>query len=174
MDVNGSYLYKKYRTLTKAGEVTKPPQPSPSLSGWRAINSNNLNIVGPRNSTVISDKLFNIKLIILHSVVCHTGLVYTYLASHVGHSSEQDAFRTLTRGYNLWQDWSNYSEHRASRILSCALLNKAIDEGWIVLHIDAYWIRSKIGDCLFSCFWMCCWVCSMCVNHNNVTITKML
>ena len=28
--------------------------------------------------------------------------MYTYLAGHVGHSSEQGAFRALTRGYNLW------------------------------------------------------------------------
>ena len=29
--------------------------------------------------------------------------MYTYLAGHVGHNSEQDAFRALTRGYNLWE-----------------------------------------------------------------------
>jgi len=32
----------------------------------------------------------------------HTGVVYTYLAGHVGRSSEQGAFRALARGCNLW------------------------------------------------------------------------
>lgn len=30
------------------------------------------------------------------------GLVYAYLAGHVGHVGDQGAFRALTRGYNHW------------------------------------------------------------------------
>lgn len=35
---------------------------------------------------------------------CHffTGLVYTYLAGHVGRVSDHGAFRALSRGYNHW------------------------------------------------------------------------
>ena len=32
----------------------------------------------------------------------HIGLVYTYLAGHVGHTSGLGAFRALTRGYTHW------------------------------------------------------------------------
>ena len=32
----------------------------------------------------------------------HIGLVYTYLAGHVGHTGGQGAFRALTRGYTHW------------------------------------------------------------------------
>jgi len=34
---------------------------------------------------------------------CCIGLVYNYLAGHVGHSTDdQGAFRALSRGYNQW------------------------------------------------------------------------
>lgn len=32
----------------------------------------------------------------------HVGLVYTYLAGHVGHKGDQGAFTALTRGYTYW------------------------------------------------------------------------
>ena len=32
----------------------------------------------------------------------HIGLVYTYLAGHVGHTGDQGVFRALTRGYTHW------------------------------------------------------------------------
>ena len=32
----------------------------------------------------------------------HVGLVYTYLAGHVGRLGEEGAFRTLARGYTHW------------------------------------------------------------------------
>lgn len=34
--------------------------------------------------------------------VYYIGLVYTYLAGHVGHFGDQGAFRALTRGYTHW------------------------------------------------------------------------
>ena len=35
-------------------------------------------------------------------LICHSGLVYTYLAGHVGHTRDQGAFRALARGYTHW------------------------------------------------------------------------
>lgn len=32
----------------------------------------------------------------------HQGLVYTYLAGHVGHMGDHGAFRSLARGYTHW------------------------------------------------------------------------
>ena len=61
VDIDESYLYKKYRILTEAGgKVAKPLQPSPPLSGWRAINSNNSNTVVHHIPTVTSGKLYSI------------------------------------------------------------------------------------------------------------------
>ena len=37
-----------------------------------------------------------------HMVFFLLGLVYTYLAGHVGRMGEQGAFRALTRGYTHW------------------------------------------------------------------------
>ena len=33
---------------------------------------------------------------------CYVGLVYTYLAGHVGRTGDQGAFRALARGYTHW------------------------------------------------------------------------
>ena len=38
VDVDGSYLYRKYKALTEAGhEVARPPRPSLPISGWRSV-----------------------------------------------------------------------------------------------------------------------------------------
>lgn len=36
------------------------------------------------------------------STSLYIGLVYTYLAGHVGHAGENGAFRALSRGYTHW------------------------------------------------------------------------
>ena len=35
-------------------------------------------------------------------LIRHAGLVYTYLAGHVGHTRHQGSFRALARGYTHW------------------------------------------------------------------------
>ena len=42
VDVDGSYLYRKYKTLSDAGEnVLLPSIPPPPISGWTAMTSEN-------------------------------------------------------------------------------------------------------------------------------------
>ena len=38
----------------------------------------------------------------VYQCLSSTGLVYTYLAGHVGRVSDHGAFRALSRGYNHW------------------------------------------------------------------------
>ena len=41
VDVDGSYLYRKYKILTDAGErVSLSSLPPPPLSGWTIMNEN--------------------------------------------------------------------------------------------------------------------------------------
>jgi len=58
VDVDGSYLYRKYRLITEAeGKDSEPLQPSPPLSGWRVINIDSFNTIGTSVPTVKSGKL---------------------------------------------------------------------------------------------------------------------
>ena len=42
VDVDGSYLYRKYKLLCDAGEnVSLPPAPPPPISGWTTMTSEN-------------------------------------------------------------------------------------------------------------------------------------
>ena len=48
VDVDGSYLYRKYKTLTEAGEsVALPSCPPPPLSGWVSVKDDSYQIVAP-------------------------------------------------------------------------------------------------------------------------------
>ena len=39
IDVDGSYIYKKFKTLIEGGlQVASLPCPTPPISGWRAVN----------------------------------------------------------------------------------------------------------------------------------------
>ncbi|KAL5493382.1 hypothetical protein EMCRGX_G014558 [Ephydatia muelleri] len=53
VDVDGSYLYKKYKTLTDAGHVLAPlTAPPPPPSGWVTVSSENYTQVAPDIPTV--------------------------------------------------------------------------------------------------------------------------
>ena len=39
---------------------------------------------------------------VINGLFCCVGLVYTYLAGHVGRTGDQGAFRALARGYTHW------------------------------------------------------------------------
>ena len=48
VDVDGSYLYRKYKTLTKAGEkVSLPSVPLPPISGWTTMSDENYMSLAP-------------------------------------------------------------------------------------------------------------------------------
>ena len=41
VDVDGSYIYRKYQCLVESGEnVTQPNHPGPPPSGWKVVNKN--------------------------------------------------------------------------------------------------------------------------------------
>ncbi len=46
IDVDGSYLYKKYKALNESGkQVSLPSIPSPPLTGWTIVTSENFQSV---------------------------------------------------------------------------------------------------------------------------------
>jgi len=48
LDVDGSYLYQKYRSLAEIGKnVKRPDCPSKPLRGWRAINKDSYQNIAP-------------------------------------------------------------------------------------------------------------------------------
>ena len=100
VDVDGSYLYKKHKTLTEAGHRLAPlTPPAPPPSGWVTVSSENYLQVAPDLPTVTAGQ-YTIKRISALSL--YTGVVYTYLAGHVGRSGDEGAFQALTRGYIHW------------------------------------------------------------------------
>ena len=47
-DIDGSFVYKKYRSLVRDGKhVLTPSVPSCPLSGWRAVNKDSYQRAGP-------------------------------------------------------------------------------------------------------------------------------
>ena len=53
VDVDGSYLYKKYKMLTDAGHVIAPlTAPPPPPSGWVTVSSENYTQVAPDIPTI--------------------------------------------------------------------------------------------------------------------------
>ena len=48
VDVDGSYVYRKYKSLVDAGECfALPPCPSPPLSGWKVVTEENHLTIAP-------------------------------------------------------------------------------------------------------------------------------
>ena len=48
VDVDGSYLYRKYQRLTESGkDVAHPDYPSPPPSGWKVVNENTYKDIAP-------------------------------------------------------------------------------------------------------------------------------
>ena len=45
VDVDGSYIYRKYQRLVESGEnVTQPDHPGPPPSGWKVVNERSCTI----------------------------------------------------------------------------------------------------------------------------------
>ena len=56
-DIDGSFVYKKYRSLVRDGKhVLTPSVPSCPLSGWRAVNKDSYQRVGPTIPFVTSGR----------------------------------------------------------------------------------------------------------------------
>lgn len=48
VDVDGSYLYRKYKTLSDAGKhVSIPSIPPPPITGWTVMNGENYQSLAP-------------------------------------------------------------------------------------------------------------------------------
>ena len=63
VDVDGSYLYKKYRSLVDAGQqVSLPAYPSPPISGWKSVTDVTHQAIAPSIPAVISGGASNIIL----------------------------------------------------------------------------------------------------------------
>ena len=81
----------------------------------------------------------------------NVGLVYTYLAGHVGHFGEEGAFRApgawiCTLGF--WTGTGVASECQ-SILLSYQMYHITIDEGWHIQSLYAPWKRGRCGYYLF-------------------------
>lgn len=89
-------------------------------------------------------KLENHFLLMLTSCkyfVMYSGLVYTYLAGHVGHQETEGAFRALTQGYKHWasgrlQQLENNPEYCHIRSTVKASMKPAIYHVYILLRRD--------------------------------------
>ncbi len=117
IDVDGSYLYKKYKALNESGkQVSLPSIPSPPLTGWTIVTSENFQSVAAFVPRVSHGKFYkelmsvipykaNLRILLLIFITFShpfLGLLYTYLAGHVGLIGDQGAFRALSRGYTHW------------------------------------------------------------------------
>ena len=105
VDVDGSYLYRKYKFLTETGvNVARPVCPSPPITGWVFVTEENYQVISPSLLAVTPGRPKNVvnEPRLLLSICADVGLLYTYLAGHVGRVGDQGAFRALTRGYTHW------------------------------------------------------------------------
>eukprot|EP00731_Ephydatia_muelleri_P024343 Em0016g614a len=136
VDVDGSYLYKKYKTLTDAGHVLAPlTAPPPPPSGWVTVSSENYTQVAPDIPTVT------------------VGLVYTYLAGHVGRTRDEGAFRALTRGYAHWASGrleklsvnTNNPKYCHIRAAMKPLMKTGVYHAYLLLESDAEGLASILA-----------------------------
>ena len=93
--------------LTEAGEsVALPTSPSPPISGWKIITEENHRTIVlsvpcvtpgmPARTIIFTISIFDF--------MNYVGLVYTYLAGHVGHTGEEGALLVATIT-GLLVDW---------------------------------------------------------------------
>lgn len=84
--------------LTEAGEsVALPTSPSPPISGITEENHRTIALSVPHVTPGRPARTI-IFTISIFDFMNYVGLVYTYLAGHVGHTGEEGAFRALARG----------------------------------------------------------------------------
>ena len=82
-----------------------------------------------------------------NSYCTFTGLVYTYLAGHVGRSSDQGAFRALTRGYAHWASGkldnleinTNNPKYCHIRAIMKPSMNTGLYNVYLLLESDQDW-----------------------------------
>ena len=104
VDVDGSYIYRKYKSLTESGVQVELPLNPPSTSLWlESCKTKQFSV----NCFIHSSSYLRFaKLSMISSnvqvVSISTGLLYTYLAGHVGRNGSEGAFRALSCGYMHW------------------------------------------------------------------------
>ena len=55
MDVDGSYVYRKYKSLAESGvQVELPINPPPPISGWIVVKEDNYQTIAPSIPPVTS------------------------------------------------------------------------------------------------------------------------
>ena len=169
-------MYKKLKAISDAGETTatvNPPAPPPS--GWVTITEDNY--LSCTRSTGYYCWLVQqvILLMLLHMHAA--GLVYTYLAGHVGRSGDEGAFRALTRGYThcmgIRQIRWNKCQHQKSYVLPCACINQAINESWSLPCILVAPVRWRISIYYFCNMSMCCRVCNFYYTLISFLLVKL-
>lgn len=84
MDVDGSYLYKKHKTLTEAGHRLAPLiPPAPPPSGWVTVSSENYLQVAPDLPTVTAGQ-YTIKITNISALSLQVWCIHTWLVMLVG------------------------------------------------------------------------------------------
>ena len=88
-------------------------------------------------------------------VLFYSGLVYTYLAGHVGHTGDQGAFRALARGYTHWasgrlQELEVNTNHPQYCHVRCAM-NPSMKTGTYRVHLLLSQERSLATICSATC-----------------------
>ena len=59
VDLDGSYLYRKYESLKNAGEqVSLPADPSPPLAGWKSVKEETYQAIAPSLPLATASILF--------------------------------------------------------------------------------------------------------------------
>lgn len=87
VDIDGSYLYKKYKRLKVSGQSTPTLNlpSSPPIHGWENLTETNAAELGQKIPYVSN------------------GIVYTYLAQQTCQDNGQSTFRALARGFTHWE-----------------------------------------------------------------------
>ena len=106
----GRFYTRSILLLCESGkQVSLPSLPPPPVSGWTVMTGENYQSLALSIPCVTHDYGFFLRLPIYQCFTQTAGLVYTYLAGHVGNTGDQGAFRALSRGYmHLASGWMNF------------------------------------------------------------------
>ena len=78
VDVDGSYLHRKYKALADAGqEFARPPHPSCPISGWRSVTEDTYHSIAPSITPVTSG--------MVHAGLQHGFIVWSQILYTIPH-----------------------------------------------------------------------------------------
>lgn len=100
IDVDGSYLYRKYH---QHPGVTIP-SPSLPLTGWETVTEANHTEISTKIPKVTHGTYDTVCMMssCTFQLLLSIGVLYTYLAEGVGNTNGKGAFRALQRGFIHW------------------------------------------------------------------------